>query len=437
MRRVLRGFVAMLLGLALWATPAESRAVELYEADQTWMDLGGDIKTFFVGIYPYEHDFMPEDPLSQGAIDARLKLSGGVGDWVSFKLHHSLSASSGMAMDLGGFSTGGAGGDPFPQALDLSWNIEDGAGYQLGLRVDRAMATIKLPSLDLTLGRQPISFGSTFFFNPLDLVAPFSPTVIDREYKPGIDALRADVYFGMSGKLTLVAAYAGDWELDQTILAARAGATISVVDIGIFLGRVRGDTVLGVDSFIDFFGLAIRGEGTVTYPEEGGEPFVRAALGSDHNFGNGFNVAAEIYVQTLGADDPADYLDVAASKRFERGELWAMGKYYAAVSGGYELLPIVNLSGFAMVNLVDGSAQFGPSLNWSVSDEVAFGAGAFFTAGERPEDVDLDAITARQMEQIATGQPPPASPAPEDLFVPRSEFGMSPAVVFIQLKAYF
>jgi hypothetical protein len=417
--------------LALLLAAPRLAAVELFAPGTARADLGGDVKTFFVGVLPYEHALMPDDPFALGALDLRLKLDAALGDRLSLTLHHQLALSSGqgVALGLGAAATGAQGEATAPQALDLSWAVVDGQGMQATLRVDRAFVRLELDMLDVIVGRQPVTFGSTFFFTPLDLVAAFSPTTIDREYKPGVDAARADLFLGTSGHLTLVAAYAGDWDLAQTILAARAGTTFDVWDVGLLAARSRGDLVLGVDVSGDVLGLALRAEGSVTRPRIG-QPFVRASLGSDVRPGYGLTLMGELYVQSLGADDPADYLLVAADDRFARGELWAMGQYYAAISLGYELLPIVNLSAFCLANLADASALIGPSLSWSIADEAALGAGAYIGVGERPEDIDLDPAPG-----LGGATTAPAGAAA--LLRPRSEFGLSPAAVFVELKAYF
>lgn len=418
-----QGCLLALVGVLALAAPAQ--AVELFAPGTTRADLGGDVKTFFVGVVPYEHALMPEDPFALGALDLRLKLDAALGEQLSLTLHHQLALSSGQGMAVGlGAGTGAQGEAAAPQALDLSWAVADGQGMQATLRVDRAFVRLKLDMLDVLVGRQPVTFGSTFFFTPLDLVAAFSPTTIDREYKPGIDAARADLFLGTSGRLTLVAAYAGDWNLDQVILAARASSTFDVWDVGLLAARSRGDLVLGVDVTGDVMGVAVRGEGSVTRPRHG-DPFVRAALGSDVRPGYGLTLMGELYAQSLGADDPADYLQVAASERFARGELWAMGQYYAAISVSYELLPIVNLGAFCVANLADTSALIGPSLAWSISDEAELGLGAYIGVGERPEDIDLSAAAG------------PGAAGALPVLKPRSEFGLTPAAFFAELKAYF
>jgi hypothetical protein len=417
------------LGIAIFialANGPRAAAVQLYEPGLTAVDLGGDVKSYYIGIWPYDYPLLPEDPWGLGMLDARVKLEAGVGDWLRLSLHHDLAIAAGPRLAGFGLAPGG-GGEAMPQLLDLSWSIVDATGYTVDLRVDRAALLFKLPFVDLTVGRQPISFGSTFFFAPLDLVAPFSPVVIDREYKPGIDALRGDVFLGTSGKLTLVAAYAGGWDLAHAILAGRAGATFWNWDVGLFVGEVREQAVLGLDTAGELFGVAVRGEATATFAR-GEDPFGRVALGADKRLDIGLTLMGELYVQTNGAAKPAAYLEVAADDRHRRGELWALGRYYAALSASYELLPIVNVGIFSVINLTDPSALLGPSFSWSVADNADLVAGGYYGLGARPRDPKLP------MLDPLTGQPVTTDPA--DLIEARSEFGLSPAGVYAELKVY-
>ena len=50
-----------------------------------------------------------------------------------------------------------------------------------------------LPRADVTVGRQAITFGKAYFWNPLDEFLPFDARQIDRDYKAGVDAVRVDI----------------------------------------------------------------------------------------------------------------------------------------------------------------------------------------------------------------------------------------------------
>ncbi len=416
--------------LLLGCFPNAAHAGQVIDEEKAKLNVGGDVKGFFVGIFPYEHMLMPEDPIGQGVLDFRFKMDGSVGRWLQYSFHHQAAATMYSEPFEMSMSAAGGTGQEIPQALDLSWEAVDGDSYQVNGRMDRASLTFRVPHLDVTVGRQPISFGSAYFFNPMDLVAPFSPVVIDQEYKPGIDAVRADIFIGMSNKITLVGAYAGDWDWEGTILAGHGSFTVGVTDIGFFLGEVHKETVLGVDVWSAIGPVGVHGEATLTFYDPDEKPFVRASLGADVVPAAGLSLMAEFYYQGCGADDPGDYLAFAASERFERGELWSMGRWYGALSASYEVMPLINVNLAAIANLADPSMLLAPGMSWSVSDNAVLGAGFYFAIGERPDELDLEALVEELMAVPTEEQIIDAIPV-------NSEFGLSPSMAFVQMKMYF
>ena len=417
--------VGVLLGAA-----APASAARLVEDDAATLDLGGDIKAFGVGMFAYDHFLMPEDPVGQGVFGFRAKLDGGIGRWFRYSFHHQLGATAmSEAMSLTMSPTGGSSGEEIPQAVDLSWAAVEGATHTISGRMDRMWVSFRVPHFDLTVGRQPVYFGSAFFFTPMDLVSPFSPMVIDREYKPGIDSARADIYIGMSGKISVVAAHAGSWDLEGSILAAHGGFTVGVFDLGFFAGEIYKSTVFGFDFSGALGPVAVYGEATVTL-EKDETPFVRAVVGANHRFGFGLTVMGEVYVQTVGGADPEDYLALTATDRFRRGELWAMGRYYGALTLTYELAPLMNVSAFVVANLRDPSFLVGPSLSWSVADNAELATGLYLALGERPDEMDEmdflnDDFSLKTEDEILASIPV------------NSEFGLSPSMAYINMKVYF
>ncbi len=365
------------------------------------------MKTFVVGIFPYDSPLLPQDPLGEAALDLRLRITGRLGSHLKYVVHPILTTTS-LSADLTalpGASLGAGGGTP--EAVKLSWAATTNRALAVNLRFDRLYVAASTPGLTLTVGRQPISFGTTFFFNPEDLVAPFTPTTIDREYKPGVDAVRGDFYFGTSGQLTAVATYAGGWDEAGTVFAVRSGFTLGVFDVGLFTALVHGDAVVGLDTAGSLGAFGVRGEATLTYPADGGSPFVRAVIGADRQWGS-LRLSAEAYLQTLGATSPAGYLALALSPRVQRGEVWALGRTYAAASADYEVTPIVHVSAFVVANLGDPSALAGLGCAWSVGDNAEVDGGLYYGGGRRPEQLTV-----------------------------RSEFGLTPTTAYLEMKSYF
>lgn len=388
------------------------------EGEGVVVEVGGHIKSFLVASIPYEalEAVQPGGPTGQAAVDGRLNLEVYWGK-LSLQAHHAVTPTlvPGTAGGgLGGLTSTGVGVSA-PEAVDLTWNVADeGGGLAVQGRTDRLLARGTAGPVDVTLGRQPISFGTGLFFAPLDLVNPFFPTTIDQEYKPGVDAARVDVFSGLS-RVTVVGAYAGDWTAEGLAVAANGQLTVGVTDLQLFLGQIRGDRVLGVGSVSSIGPVGLHGDAAVTFPAEGAAetaPFVRAVVGADGRPGEKVSLAAEVYVQTLGTTDTDDYLAQLSGERYARGELWTVGVLYGAASVSYQISPLLTTSGALIGNLTDGSVLATASGAWSVADNADVVGGLYAGLGERPELGLLSATI-------------------------HSEFGLYPVAAFLQLRSYF
>jgi hypothetical protein len=396
----------LLVSSALAEEPASDPLVEAA--------LHTDLKSFFVASIPYDSALFPDGASATGMLDWRVKLAAEAGDHLRLDVHHAMTGfTAQQASGVGGFGTGV--GLSAPEAVDLSWRAFEDGSMGLQGRVDRLALTGSVPGVDLTLGRQPISFGSGTFFTPLDLVNPFTPATIDSEYKPGVDAIRLDAYAGVSGKITAAAAYAGDWDVDGMVFALNGQLTVGVTDLGLFLGEVHGDEVAGLSAISSVGVFGLHGDASVTLPDGGGDPFVRAVAGGDVRPTNTTFVSAEVYLQSFGATDAADYSAAFLDPRYARGEVWLLGLAYAGVAVGQEITPLVSANVSVIGNVVDPSALLVAGLSVSVSDDAAIALGAFYGLGERPGELDL-----------TTGSLPL-----------NSEFGLYPAALYSQVRVYF
>jgi hypothetical protein len=376
------------------------------------------------------------DPFAQGVASGRVKASAAYGP-VRLDVHWAVAGETTQSSSaVVGFGTGV--GLQAPELVPLTWTPDTGDGLSVQHRFDRLVLSAKLPHVDLALGRQPVSFGVGRLFTPMDLVNPFHPATIDSEYKPGVDALRADAYAGTSGKLTVVGAWAGDPVLGEDreapewadgVLAASGQATVGVTDVLAFVGSVRAEPVVGLGTASSIGPVGVHAEATLTLPEGDDDPFVRAVVGADGRPTSTTTLTGEVYVQTFGATDPADYLDALDSPRVQRGELWEMGQLYAALAVAQEITPLVNANVAVIGNLRDPSALVSLGAGWSVADDATVAFGAYVGVGERPDIVELDL-------DLTTGAL--VSPDTDTLAASvNSEFGLYPAMGYVQVRTYF
>lgn len=410
--------IALWAALALAAEPEPEREGGGPEVKLT---ASGHVKTFSIAVFPYDHPLLPTAPTGQNLIDARLNARVDIGERVEVLAAHHITPTFGAA---GGLLVANTGVVPFaPELFPLGYSAGPGDGGSLSVigRTDRLRVKIHGEKFDVVVGRQPISFGTGRFFTPLDLVNPFTPATIDTEYKPGVDAVRLDLYSGMASRLTVVTSWAGDPITEgqpvsiTDFASAISGQTaVGTTDLIVLTGLIRGDVVLGGGAEGALGPVSVYGDAAFTLPYGDEEPFVRATIGAMHRFTDRFVLSGEAYLQTIGTSSPEDLLTTLQGDHFTRGELWLAGLAYAGLAATYELTPLIHLGAVTFVNLTDGSVLAAPSLTWSIADNAELAAGGFVGLGRRPETPAL----------------PPG-------FGIRSEFGLYPAVGFVSGRAWF
>ena len=487
-------FLTAVLGVVpAWAGETAEGADAPAKPDASF-DWGGHVKMFGLATFPYAIDLpdeplydllnpLPSEPTGQAFLDGRLNLSVDVDTWFHWEAAHAITTSlnADSARDvsnaeiaeplqgedaltvladlarLGGLidadeatSTGSGASSPFStgvglaasEAFPLTWVAWGDTPVDLRVqgRTDRFLFKFSPERMDVTIGRQPVSFGHGMFFTPLDLINPFTPATVDTEYKPGLDAIRVDAYFGMAGQVTGVVAYTGKTYLyeapapgestaERVSAAAYGQTTFGVTDLGLFYGFIKGDHVVGATMVTGVGPVGVTADAAVTVPRpELGEPvFFRGVVGVNGRPTGTTTLAGEVYVQTFGSTDAADLFDTLGSERAARGEVWQAGLVYAALSVSQEITPLLIGCLGAIGNLTDPSVLLTPSVSWSIAGNVDAVFGGYVGLGARPEGRTLD------LDNL------PDAPTADDLSVltPRSEFGTYPATVFVQLRAYF
>jgi hypothetical protein len=280
--------------------------------------------------------------------------------------------------------------------------------------IDRLALVVQAGPVDLTVGRQAVTWGTAMLFPVADLWATFSPFEQDTEEKPGIDAARALFYPASGVEMDVVVAHRGD--LDD--LSAGVRATISRPGADLWVGAGKFWRQLAAMGGVTLLRDHSRWRVEAVVPWDMDDPsfqLPRVTLGADW-LGGTRSLGLEYHYNGIGRAAPDGYLDAFADPRLRRGESYYLGRHYAGAMGAWspDEETRLNLAVTALVNLGDRSAALTPTASYDLGQAVRLSLGALVSAGAPP---DVNTV-------------PP-------FIHPRTEFGLYGNALFTLLSVYF
>ena len=366
----------------------------------------------------------------------RLTAMGRPSDRVSYELHlvqsYTHSSTPGASSAIG---VGATLRDLPYRAVDTSWEWWNNDSASALLWLDRFSAKVGLGWGDLTVGRQAVTFGKAYFWNPMDVFLPFDPNQFDRDYKAGVDAVRVDIPVDAFAGFTGIAVFGRKVALDGryvddggavaaswygSALMGRYYTNTSGWDLAFQGGKIYGGYQVGGGATGEIGPLEARMEATwfwamggsemLPAPLEGDlyEDYGTLVLGIGRYFPNSLQIEAEYLYN--GASDPDDL--AASFVRYANGATLHIGRHLFGALASYQFRPIVFGQAVVLYSLSDSSFYLQPIVTLSLSDDSDLVMGAAVSAGERPVTM-------------------------EDELIPRSEFGSYPNSLFAQVKWYF
>ena len=301
----------------------------------------------------------------------------------------------------------------------LDWGLASSANAEWRLEVDRAALRTRVGNANLTIGRQAIGWGRGVLFGAIDLFSPFTPLEADREWRRGVDAVRADVKLSDRTSLDMVGAAGTD--IDHSAAAARLRGYAGKADLELVGGVRARDVFGGVTSSAAVGDAELHGElalfrtpavpGSPHFSEE--RSIVKAVAGGSYRaaIGSGVLVYAEYHYSGFGATSPADILpllaDPAFQERYLRGDTQILTRHAIAGLASYEVSPELSWAAQWLLSPVDGSGVVVPSATLTFNDRLSLLLSGYLPYGR-----------------------PPVGP------VFGSEFGATPLGFFVQLRAY-
>lgn len=303
------------------------------------------------------------------------------------------------------------------QLFDLTGVSSSNEEYTAYHRIDRMVLALDSDYGTVKAGRQALTWGNGQVFNPADLVNPFAPADIIRDYKVGTDMLlyQAGGERISDFQLVYVPRRNEEGALDETwsTYGGRVCISQNELDIDLLLLRSYEDSVIGA-GLTGFLGSALyRTDWTLTFlnDDSGRDQYLSIVANVDYSWvlqDKNWYGFLELYYNGLGADSPEEALqDDALVARLLRGELFVTGKYYFDAMVQYEAHPLMNCFVSVIVNLKDHSFLLQPRLVWEMTESFQLltginlpvgGRGAEFGEGK---DLETGLVSGRAVQGYA------------------------------------
>ncbi len=248
--------------------------------------------------------------------------------------------------------------------FDLSHTFIDKTHTLLISTLDRVWLSGTSGSMELTIGRQRIAWGTSLVWNPIDLFNPASPLDYDDEEKPGTDAVRFEWYTSPNAQLDI--GIAPQRRADDAVAAVRYKTNRWNYDWMVLAGRRRSEAVVGAAWAGSIRGGGFRGELLWARPREtepDHKPYLTAVVSGDYTFrDNSYLHGAVLFNQRGTTHDAGGLRQIIA---LQRGEL-TPARISLFAEAAADITPLIRIDLIGIFNPYDHSRFVEPSLRWSV-----------------------------------------------------------------------
>ena len=406
----------------LCAATVEAGGVKGEEISADW---GGRLRLKGAVSFPENNsqlDFLHHDRLHDGAFEFRLKNHTGFNDWLNFDCHYELIGIDGETRKtrqtfliqypnaFGSLFMPGAVSDDH-RVMDLTHIISSDTDSLLYHRIDRLAVSAVADWGSVTVGRQALTWGNGFLFNPMDLFNPFSPTDVERDYKIGDDMITTHVYTGNSGELQVLYVPRRntenqDIEWDQSSVAAKYHLNIRAMDIDLMAGKHYEDDVVGIGFTGYLMDAAWRLDSTYTWLDAASDQsgFSSVVANLDYSWvwwNKNLYGWIEYYYTGLGENDAQKALtDPEIIDRLARGERFTLGRSYINAQLQMEWHPLVN--GFITIvnNTRDSSGIVQPRITVDPAQDFQIMCGGNIYYGKTKTEfggLDLPGVALKEI----------------------------------------
>ncbi len=265
-----------------------------------------------------------------------------------------------------------------------------GYTYRDTIFLDNVFMKIAFPKFDLTMGKQQISLGTGYVWNPTDLFnyKSFSDPTYEQ---PGHNAIRADIPITNKFNLMLLYGPEKDWAASTKLARIKGG--LGHFDFSaVFIGRIEEPTpffiyiandykrqLFGGDFAGELLGLGVWGEFGYNKVENN-DNFSEIVSGLDYTLDNGTYILAEYYHNERAKSDYRD-LTLLDWLRFLFAETKTISRDNLYLYADYPLTDLIHINNSIVGSLSDNSFALVPGLNYSFRENVDLDVFVNFNTG--------------------------------------------------------
>lgn len=375
------------------------------------LELRGYVKSFVVAQDSISNELLDEPTTYQSQNSLRVMLEG-FGDRTVWQIHYELSPVFSSRVPALTSQTFNVVSGSY-RLTDLQTTLGDNDTddkKQVFQNLDRLNVQFQFDAGDLTIGRQPIAFGSARVINPTDVFLPFDVRTFNTEYRTGVDAVRFQRPWGELGEIDVGIVLGEDANKENSAAFLQIRNNVRGADYHLALMEFSDQQLVGtgLETAVGDFGFWFEIANV-----SGDRSYNRASTGFDYAFGENVFAQIEYHYNGAGSNDSDDYLDLIGTTPFQRGGVFLLGKRYLMPAVTWQVTPLWFLSGQAIVNLSDNSSFISVSGEFNFAENFYMDLGYYHFTGD---DLDVSPIGLPRI---------------------RSEYGLNPDTVYASIRYYF
>ncbi|MBA7526323.1 hypothetical protein ES705_18484 [subsurface metagenome] len=273
--------------------------------------------------------------------------------------------------------------DYIPDRVSRTVDNQDSIFYEVDYENDVILDNVYLRGsikyADITIGRQQISLGTGYAWNPTDIfnIKEMSDTTYEQ---PGHNAVRLDIPLADRSDAIMIYQTDNDFERFAKLLRIKTGyghfdyslivisSERELTDFINFSSSEQNRLLVGGDIVGELLGLGVWAEYAYNFIDEGTD-FAESVLGIDYTFRGGVYVMSEYYRNTEGKTDYRKY-DLNDWLRFISAQTKAISRdqVYGLIT--LPLTDLITVGSSAIISVNDGSFSIIPTLNYILLENL-------------------------------------------------------------------